>query len=209
MRKIILQEFITLDGLAAGPNNSVDFVPSATKGDQSFGREQMKLMEGIDTILLGSATYQLFIGYWPKVTEGEEKEFADKLNATPKIVFSKKLKRAPWGKWDEAKVVKNAADEITRLKQQAGKNMVIWGSISVAQSLMTAKLIDEYRLVICPVVLGNGRALFENNLDKSEMRLVEAKTFDRGAVLLHYTMAKGQSGDKEISEASGEKRQVA
>ncbi len=105
MRKVILQEFITLDGLAAGPNNSVDFVPNATKGDQSFGREQMKLMDTIDTILLGSVTYGLFVGYWPNVNEGEEKTFADMLNTTPKIVFSKKLKRAPWGKWDEAKVV--------------------------------------------------------------------------------------------------------
>jgi hypothetical protein len=84
-------------------------VPNATKGDQSFGREQMKLMDTIDTILLGSVTYGLFVGYWPNVNEGDEKTFADMLNTTPKIVFSKKLKRAPWGKWDEAKVVNHSA----------------------------------------------------------------------------------------------------
>ena len=209
MRKVILQEFITLDGLAAGPNNSVDFVPNATKGDQSFGREQMKLMDTIDTILLGSVTYGLFVGYWPNVNEGEEKTFADMLNTTPKIVFSKKLKRAPWGKWDEAKVVNHSAvDEVAKLKQQAGKNMVIWGSIAVAQSLMKAKLIDEFRLVVCPVALGNGRALF-HEVGKNEMRLVEAKTFDRGAVLLNYAAGKVQSSEKEMSEPIGDRRHVA
>jgi hypothetical protein len=91
MRKVILQEFVALDNLAAGPNNSVDFVPASTQGDQSFGREQMKFMDTIDTILLGRVTYRMFADYWPKVTMGEEKPFADKLNAIPKIVFSKTL----------------------------------------------------------------------------------------------------------------------
>src|SRR5688572_33067023 len=99
MRKVILQEFVTLDGLAAGPDDNVDFVPAATKGDQAFGREQLALMDAMDTILLGKVTYQMFAGYWPKVTEGEDKPFADKLNSTPKVVFSKTLVRAPWGSW--------------------------------------------------------------------------------------------------------------
>jgi dihydrofolate reductase len=107
MRKVILQEFITLDSLAAGPNDSVDFVPASTKGDKSFGREQVKLMNTVDTILLGRKTYQMFAGYWPKVTKGKEKVFADKLNSLPKIVFSKTLESAPWGDWEEAEIVKN------------------------------------------------------------------------------------------------------
>jgi dihydrofolate reductase len=210
MRKVILQEFVTLDGLAAGPNDSVDFVPNATQGDQSFGLEQLRLMEKIDTILLGSKTYRMFAEYWPKVTEGTEKEFADKLNAMPKIVFSKKLDRAPWGNWNEAKVVSNtAADEVAKLKQEPGKDIVIWGSISVAQSLMNESLIDEYRLVVCPVVLGDGRSLFRDKLDKTEMKFVEAKTFDRGAVLLKYSAARTRSADKGVRERSDEQRHVA
>jgi hypothetical protein len=65
MRKLILQEFVTVDGLAAGPNNSTDFVPASTRGDRTFGREQIGLMDTIDTILLGRVTYQMFAGYWP------------------------------------------------------------------------------------------------------------------------------------------------
>src|SRR6266508_2254883 len=146
MRKVILQEFVSLDGLASGPNQTVDFVPNATKGDRSFGLEQTALIDAIDTILLGSVTYRMFSSYWPNVTTGEEKAFADKLNATPKVVFSKTLDRAPWGTWDEAKVVRSdAADEVATLKRQAGKDIGIWGSISVAQARMDEHLIDEYR----------------------------------------------------------------
>jgi hypothetical protein len=95
MRDVILQEFVTLDGLAAGPNDSVDFVPASTQGDQSFGQRQLGFMDSVDLILLRRVTYAMFAGHWPKVTSGQDKPFADKLNATPKIVFSKSLDRAP------------------------------------------------------------------------------------------------------------------
>jgi dihydrofolate reductase len=187
MRKVILQEFVSLDGLAAGPNNNVDFVPASTRGDRGFGQEQTALIDEIDTILLGRVTYQLFAGYWPNVTEGDEKPFADKLNAMRKIVFTTSLDRAPWGTWDAARIVRtNPAREIATLKQQTGKHLVVWGSISLAQSLINAGLIDEYRLVFCPIVLGSGRPLFGDKDERLDMSLSSAKTFERGAVLLKY-----------------------
>jgi dihydrofolate reductase len=187
MRKVILQEWVTLNGLAAGPNGSVDFVPASTRGDRSFGQGQFAFLDTIDTILLGRVTYRMFAGYWPNVTEGEEKPFADKLNSTPKIVFSQTLDRAAWGTWNEARIVRNsAADEVARLKQQSGKNMVIWGSLSLAQSLINDGLIDEYRLVICPVVLESGRPLFSDTTSMN-MKLLNATVFDLGAVSLDYT----------------------
>lgn len=73
MRKVILQEFISLDSLAAGPNDSVDYVRASTQGDKSFGEEQFKLMNSVDTILLGRVTYQMFAGHWPKIAKGKEK----------------------------------------------------------------------------------------------------------------------------------------
>ena len=189
MRNVILQEFVTLDGLAADSNNSVDFIPAATQGDQSFGQQQLGFMDSIDTILLGRVTYRMFAEYWPEVTSGDDKQFADKLNAIPKIVFSKTLDRAPWGKWGDAKIVrKSAAEEVAKLKQGSGKDMVIWGSISLAQSLMVEGLIDEYQLVVCPVVLGSGKPLFRGKLD-SAMKLRKTKSFDRGTVLLAYQAA--------------------
>ncbi len=186
MRKVVLQEFVSLDGLASGPNDSVDFIPASTQGDPSFGREQVALMDTIDTLLLGRVTYGMFAGFWPNMTEGPEKEFADKFNAVPKVVFSKTLERAPWGKWSEGRIVGGSAvDEVARLKQQSGKDMLISGSISLAQSLIDQGLVDEYRLVMCPVVLGKGRPLFRD-AGPIQMKLVNAKALDRGAVSLIY-----------------------
>jgi dihydrofolate reductase len=191
VRKVILQEFVTLNGLAAGPNGSVDFVPASTRGDRSFGQEQLALMDSIDTILLGRVTYRMFAEHWPKVTEGEDKPFADKLNSTPRIVFSQTLDRAPWGTWEEARIVRNsAADEVANLKRQSGKDMIIWGSLSLAQSLINDGLIDEYRLVVCPVVLGSGRPLFSDNVTSIDMKLLNATTMDLGAVSLKYIQAR-------------------
>ena len=190
MRHLILQEFVSLDGMAAGPNGSVGFIPVASSGDQSFGARQSEFLDSIDAILLGRVTYEMFAGYWPKVTTGDEKAFADKLNAIPKVVFSSTLYRAPWGDWKEATLVKtNAVTEIERLKQLPGKDMVIWGSISLAQSLMKDGLIDEYQLVVCPTVLGEGRRLFDQHVPSGDMHLISTRSFDRGTVLLSYSGA--------------------
>ena len=188
MRKVMLQEFVSLDGLVAGPNDSVDFIPASTQGDPSFGREQVALMDTIDTLLLGRVTYGMFAGFWPNVTEGAEKEFADKFNAVPKVVFSRTLESAPWGKWNEGRIVKGSAvEEVARLKQQLGKDMLLSGSISIAQALIAENMVDEYRLVLCPVVLGSGRPLFRNDFSSIPMELLIASRLDRGAVSLIYS----------------------
>ena len=193
MKKLILQEFVSVDGLAAGPNDSVDFVPASNQGDQRFGQRQMEFLDSIDTILLGRVTYEMFAGHWPNVPAGPDKPFADKLNAIPKIVFSKTLDRAPWGSYPEARLVKtSAAKEVAKLRQGSGKDMVLWGSISLAQSLMGEGLIDEYQLIVCPLVLGKGRPLFAEKKDSVTMKLLTTKSFDRGSVLLAYAAEKAR-----------------
>ena len=198
MKKVILQEFVSVDGLAAGPNDSVDFVPASNQGDQRFGQRQMEFLDSIDTILLGRVTYEMFAGHWPNVPPGPDRPFADKLNAIPKVVFSKTLDRAPWGSYPDAKVVKtSAAKEVGKLRQGSGKDMVIWGSISLAQSLMSEGLIDEYQLIVCPVLLGEGRPLFPDKKDSVSMKLLTTKSFDRGSVLLSYVTAPTKAGAKK------------
>jgi dihydrofolate reductase len=187
MKSVILQEFVSVDGLAAGANDSVDYIPASMQGDQRFGQRQMKFLDSIDTILLGRVTYEMFAGYWPNVTTGDDEPFADKLNAIPKVVVSKTLKSAPWGKWGDAKIVKsNATTEVAKLREGSGKGIVLWGSLSLAQTLMKNGLIDEYQLIVCPVVLGNGRPLFPAKTPSFGLKLVESQSFDRGAVLLTY-----------------------
>src|SRR5688572_15236276 len=147
MRKLVLQEFVSIDGYAAGPNNNIDFIPASTQGDATFGREQLALMETTDALLLGRVTYEMFSGFWPDVGDGAEKEFADKFNAVPKIVFSRTLARAPWGKWNECRIISDGAiDEVVKLKGQSGRGLLVSGSISLAQSLINERLVDEYRL---------------------------------------------------------------
>lgn len=186
MRKVIVQEFVSIDGRASGPNGSVDFVPASNQGDQSFGNRQLKFIDSIDTMLLGRVTYEMFAGHWPNVPEGDEKPFADKLNNLQRVVFSRTLDRAPWGTFGDAQIVtSDAALEVESMKRAEGKDMVIWGSLSLAQSLMDADLVDEYQLIVCPVVLGDGKTLFRGK-DAHDFELVETRKFDRGAVLTTY-----------------------
>jgi len=187
MRKVILQEIVSLDGYAAGPNGDVNFVPASTRGDQRWGAEQTALMDRVDTLLLGRVTYELFSQVWPTRTQGEEKEFADKFNGLQKVVFSKTLKRAPWGNWSEGRIVKgNPADEVAKLKKQPGNDMLISGSISIGQALSEANAVDLYHVIVCPVVLGGGRPLFRESAGGKQLELIDAHGLDRGAVSLLY-----------------------
>jgi len=186
VRNVVLQEFVSLDGLAAGPGDSVDFIPASTQGDEAFGREQMSLVERVDTLLLGRATYEMFAGFWPHVTDGPDKGFADRFNALRRIVFSTTLERAPWGSWDEGTIVSgDVAREVAALKEGPGADVLVSGSISLAQALIDAGLIDEYRLVLCPIVLGSGRRLFGDDATAT-MTIESATRLDRGGVSLVY-----------------------
>jgi dihydrofolate reductase len=184
MRKLIFQQFLSLDGLAADADDSTKFFEtpelSAVSDDDLLAE-----MQDFDTILLGANTYRMFAEYWPTATT-DEQIVADKLNSIPKVVFSKSLKKAPWGKWPAARIVTgDAIDEIRKLKALTGKNMVLWGSISLSQALMKAKVIDEYHFRICPVVLGTGRSNFDRT-GSLELELFESKQYSSGLMLLKY-----------------------
>ena len=184
MRKLIFQEFLSLDGYAADKDQSTKFFESPEYSKDSDD-DLLAEMNRFDTILLGANTYKMFVDFWPTATN-DEQIVADKLNSIPKIVFSSALKEAPWGKWEPAKIESgDAVKAVTQLKKQAGKDMVLWGSISVAQHLMKANLIDEYQLRIVPVLLGDGTLLFEKR-DEMQLELTKTKSYDSGLLLVHY-----------------------
>jgi dihydrofolate reductase len=185
MRKLILEEWLSLDGYVEDQNGKLDFFPS-TESNRYADEDQLKFLDTIDTMLLGRKTYELFAGFWPTATVDKE-IIADKLNSLSKIVFSNTLKKAPWGKWPEAQIVRDdAVEAIRQLKMKPGKNMVLWGSISLAQSLIKANLIDEYHLQICPTAVGGGKLLFPIQDRYNRFRLVNSRTYDTGVVFLHY-----------------------
>lgn len=184
MRQLIFQEFLSLDGYAADENNSTSFFESPELAGES-DEDLLKEMQRFDTILLGANTYKMFVDFWPTATT-DEQVVADKLNSIPKIVFSKTLKSAPWGKWEPAKLVQeDAVTTIAALKKQPGKDMVLWGSISLAQALMRANLIDEYQFRIVPVLLGSGMPLF-SKAGAANLQLTNTKTYPSGLLLVSY-----------------------
>jgi dihydrofolate reductase len=179
MRKVIVQEFVTIDGFAAGPNGELDFVTDSSADPTSgeFVDDQLAFIGTVDTILLGANTYRMFSEFWPEQTV-ETQGIADALNSTPKVVFSKTLEEAPWGKWEPARVVAGEArDEVGRLKGEPGKDLVLWGSIALAKSLMQDGLVDEYALWVCPVVLGQGMRLFDDGSETQRMSRLETKAY--------------------------------
>jgi dihydrofolate reductase len=184
MRKLVFQEFLSLDGYAADKDHSTKFF-EAPEFSQESDEDLLEEMNRFDTILLGAVTYRMFADYWPSVDTGEQ-IVADKLNSIPKIVFSTTLKTAPWGKWPAASIVANdAVSAIKKMKQLPGKDIVLWGSISLAQDVMKANIIDEYHLRIVPVILGGGKLLFTER-DQLDLKLTKSKSYSSGLLLAHY-----------------------
>jgi dihydrofolate reductase len=181
MRKVILFNMTTLDCFFADANGAIDWHVV----DEEFHEFAIQQLDSADTILFGRATYQLMASYWP--TEAAVKRdplIAAKMNQMPKIVFSGTLARA---KWANSRMVKEkAAEEVARLKQQPGENILILGSANLAATLTQNGLIDEYRLMVCPIVLGSGRPLFQGVEGRLPMKLLNARAFRSGNVLLAY-----------------------
>jgi dihydrofolate reductase len=185
MRKIIVTTWITLDGFLAGPNGEMNWVMV----DQEMGQYEVDLVSSADTLIFGRVTYQSFAGSWPHVPENPavsegEKEYARKLNSMRKIVFSKSLEKAEWNNSQLMREV--LPEEIASMKQEPGKDMVIYGSASIVQTLTTLGLIDEYQLLVHPVVLGSGKPLFAGVAQPAHLRLLQTKSFPSGVIGLYY-----------------------
>jgi len=184
MRKLIASVFVSLDGFIVGPNEDISWVTN--NFNDEMGKYAGDLMNSMDYILLGRVTYQIMINAWPNWTE-ETAPGAERMNNVPKIIFSRTLDKVEWGKYNNARLVNdNVAEEITKIKQQPGKDMVIYGSANLVQGLTRMGLIDEYQLLLHPIILGSGKPLF-NGLTKSvTLKLLRSDTFKNGVVVLYY-----------------------
>jgi dihydrofolate reductase len=182
MGKVVASVFVTLDNLMVGENEDMSWVLDNFGAD--MGNDMDEVMGSMQAILLGRVTYDIMANSWPSRTEAEDPG-ADHMNHTPKIVFSKTLEQAPWGEWGNATVVRSILpEEIQHMKGRSDQNLVIMGSASIVQQFTNLGLIDEYRLWLFPVVLGRGKPLFKDINDRHDLRLVEAKTYESGAMAL-------------------------
>ncbi len=184
MRKLIVSEFITLDGVVEDPGGAEKFERGGWAFQFERGPEgdKFKLDEvmGSSALLLGRVTYQGFAEAWPSRTG----EFAEKMNGMPKFVVSTTMEKANWS--NTTIIKKDIVDEVKKLKNQTGGDMLVAGSVRLVNTLMQRRLVDELRLMMFPVVLGMGRRLFAEGSDTHAMRLVEAKPVGSGVLILIY-----------------------
>jgi dihydrofolate reductase len=179
MRKIIVTEYVTLDGVMENPGGGGWSFPFWNEEAAQYKFDELFAS---DALLLGRVTYEGFAQAWPSMTD--EQGFADRMNSLPKYVVSTTLSEATW---NNSRLIKeNIVEEISRLKQQPGLDILVAGSADLVQTLMSHNLIDEYKLMVHPILVGTGKRLFKDGIDKLVLKLVEAKAFSSGIVVLTY-----------------------
>jgi len=187
VRNIIVSMRVTLDGFIAGLQGEMDWMEEFF--DEALTTYESELQKTVDTTLFGRVTYQGFESYWPKVALDPSSplglaEYAHQLNAMRKLVFSKTLARAEWN--NSVLVHEIVPAEITKMKQEPGRDMVIYGSTSIVRALTNLGLIDRYQLLVYPILIGSGKPLFQDILHTVKLSLVSTKTHPSGVVELSY-----------------------
>lgn len=181
MRKLIFFMLTSLDGYFEAPGSDISW----HNVDEEFNEFAIEQLDTVGMLLFGRVTYEMMASYWPTSEAlADDPVVAGKMNDLPKVVFSKTLPAADWQ--NTRQVQDNFPAEISSLKQQPGKDLFIFGSSDLAVGLMQYNLIDEFRIMINPVVLGGGKALFNGIQSKFEMKLLKTRQFKSGNVLLYY-----------------------
>lgn len=183
MRKLIVQQWVTVDNIAAEDDGGLSFVEGAPFTDEvtPYKTSMFEFINSVDTMILGANTYNQSKDYWPNATD--QGEWGEKLNSCALYVASTTLQEAPWGDWPAGTVTKDAAATIRELKEQDGKNIWLWGSLSLMHDLIGDGLVDEVRLLVCAATRGSGTRVFE---DRQDLELIEATGFDNGVALMRY-----------------------
>jgi dihydrofolate reductase len=190
MSRIVVTEFVSLDGVMEDPGGAENFEHGGWSFQFSRGEEgdKFKLDETFasEALLLGRKTYEGFAAAWP--SRKDDAGFADKFNSMPKYVVSSTLEEA---EWNNSTVLKgDVVEEVGKLREQPGGDIVVHGSAQLVQTLLENDLVDELRLMVFPVVLGSGKRLFGETSDKKELKLVDSRTVGDGVGILIYEPAR-------------------
>lgn len=179
MGQIIVSMYLSLDGVMEEPAWTAPYF------NEEVAKFQSNLLFESEALLLGRVTYQGFAAAWPSMTD--EEGFADKMNSIPKFVASTTLEKTEWN----ANLIKdNVIEEISKLKEQPGQNLLIYGSGDLTQTLMQHDLIDEYHFIVNPVIVGSGKRLFKDQGNTKALKLIETRTTSSGVVILSYQPEK-------------------
>jgi dihydrofolate reductase len=189
MRKLKLQVQITVDGFVAGPNGELDWMSFST--DERIAERVNELTDSSDTILLGRKMTDEFINYWTEVLSNPENadySFAQKMVNIPKVVFSKTVTESRWVNTTVANG--DLVEEVEKIKNSAGKDILVYGGASFVSSLIKNNLIDEYHLIVNPVAIGNGLRIFGDSESRLNLRLIKSEVFSTGEIELFYEPQK-------------------
>jgi dihydrofolate reductase len=185
LRKLRLQVQMSVDGCIAGPNGEMDWMVGLL--DDELIKYANKITESVDTILLGRKMTDVFISFWLDVMNKPDdpwNAFAKRMIEIPKVVFTKTLNKSEWINTDIA--TGDLIEEVSKIKSQSGRDIVVYGGASFNSSLIKEKLIDEFYLFINPVAIGNGMTIFKDLNEIQKYSLIESKVFKSGKVLLRY-----------------------
>jgi dihydrofolate reductase len=184
MRKIIVTEFITLDGVIESPGGNETPHPHGgwqfKYNSPETGKYKMDELSSVDTLLLGKNTYETFAAYWPGQTGAG---FADPINRMPKYVVSRSLQKAAW---NNSHILRNVAKDVAALKNSEGGDILVYGSATLVKALIHHDLIDELRLMVFPLSIGGGLRIFDDNLELKKFELKHFRAIDNGVLILEY-----------------------
>jgi dihydrofolate reductase len=183
MRKLIVSEWMTLDGVFDADTLQEWFSPFDSVGKKEYIRESIV---NADALLVGRTTYEMLAAYWPH-EKNDDNGPAAKINSMEKFVVSSQLEKAGWN--NSTIINKDIIEEIKKLKLQKGNEIQIPGSATLVQSLMKENLIDEFRFLMHPVIIGSGKRFFQDGMKTPGMKLIKTQTFDNGVFLLCYQPA--------------------
>ncbi|MFW2513304.1 dihydrofolate reductase family protein [Demequina sp. SO4-13] len=186
MGRIIVEQHVTADGFAAGPNGELDWVDGSVSEPGPMVDLALGELEETDAILLGATTYRMFIGYWP-LHVARNDPLAEPINRLPKHVLSSTLSEAPWGHHAPATVETGGPAEIAdRLKDKYERDIILWGSLQLASALLEAGRVDQLRLRIAPVAIGRGTPLWDAPILPRPLSLVATSQLETGQIQLTY-----------------------
>ena len=184
MRKIIVTEFITLDGVIEAPGGNETPHPHGgwqfKYSSPETGKYKIDELANVDALLLGKNTYDLFAGFWPNQTGGE---FADPINQLPKYIVSRSLQKA---EWNNSHILRDVAGDVAALKKSDGGDILVYGSATLVKALLHHDLIDELRLMVYPLSIGGGLRLFDDNRELKKFALKHSRATDNGVLILEY-----------------------
>jgi class 3 adenylate cyclase/dihydrofolate reductase len=207
--KLIVTAYVTLDGVIEAPGHDEHRdgknAWALRVQDEEDGRFNKNLVLSADAFLLGRKTYQIWAAFWPTAAGGDE-GLTRRINEIPKYVVSNTLKSADWN--NSTLISGDVVGEITRLKEQPGGDLLVYGSADLVDTLLEHELVDEYRLLVYPVILGSGKHLFRDGIDLHHLRLVDSRTFSSGVVLLTYRPEQEAPTSAYVEEYSWSQEQV-